>query len=583
MLTRPSISSFIPDRNNLPDNVTLYGKGNVGGKAKGLLFAMKGYQDGLVGSDHAGDIFFPRSYILCSDFFDSFMDLNCLVGVVNKKCQRILSVKEMHQKIMEGEIPESLKNAIYDILEKETSPLIIRSSSLLEDNLKYSFAGIYESLFVSNNGVLEYRVKSIEDTIKKVYASTFNNNAKEYRKKHKISWKTEKMSLLIQNVIGREHVSGYYYPAMAGVAFSRNFYPWNNRIRMEDGMGRLVIGLGTRAVGRNYARMFSLSNPLLRPEGSVINEIIRYSQDEVDVLDLSTDEFLSVRLEDLKTDSNDIYIGISTLKDNQYIVPSGKHMAKDERIIPTFDKILRNDKHFPFVPIIGDVLTKLEKYSEVPIDVEFAIDFDEDGKGIFHLLQLRALGGRPEHRKIKIPKVPKKEIIIKSHDVLGNGFRYNIRHIVYVPPENFNFDNSYAIAREIGKINEILGRQRYILVGPGRWGTSSPELGVPVEYSEISNAVVIVELSTNDTQPELSFGTHFFGDLTAARTLYIPVFLEKGGEVNEKFFNEQENKIDSKLVKLITLDPGFKVYVSGEADMGIICIQKRNYGGPAEI
>ena len=583
MHTIPSISSFKTDRNDLPENITLYGKGNVGGKAKGLIFAMKLYQERLVGSDHAKDIFFPRSYILCSDFFDGFMELNCLEGVVNKKCQKMLSVKEMHQKIMGGEIPENLKNAIYDILEKETGPLIVRSSSLLEDNLKYSFAGIYESLFVSNKGTLEYRMKSIEDTIKKVYASTFNNNAKEYRKKHKISWKTEKMSLLIQDVIGREHESGYFYPTMAGVAFSRNFYPWNNRIRMEDGMGRLVIGLGTRAVGRNYARMFSLSNPLLRPEGSVINEIIRYSQDEVDVLDLSTDEFLSVRLDEIRKDSKDIYIGISTLKDNQYIVPSGKYIASGERILPTFDNILRNDRHFPFVPIMKNMLTNLEKYSEVPIDVEFAIDFDEDGKGRFHLLQLRALGGRPEHRKIKIPRVPKKDIILKSHDVLGNGFRYNIRHIVYVPPENFNFDNSYAIAREIGKINEILGRERYILVGPGRWGTSSPDLGVPVEYSEISNAVVIVELSTNDTQPELSFGTHFFGDLTAARTLYIPVFIERGGEVNEDFFREQPNRIDSKLVKLITLDPGLKVYVSGEEDVGIICIQKKNYGGPAEI
>jgi len=159
--------------------------------------------------------------------------------------------------------------------------------------------------------------------------------------------------------------------------------------------------------------------------------------------------------------------------------------------------------------------------------------------------------------------------------VLGNGFRYNIPHIVYVPPENFNAQTSYAIAREIGKVNEILQNERYILVGPGRWGTSTPELGVPVTYSEISNATVIVEVSTCGTDPELSFGTHFFGDLMSLKTLYIPVFMEKGGKLNREFFDEQPNRFNSDLIKLITYPKGFKVYVDGEKKTGIVCVQKK--------
>ncbi|MBN1785717.1 MAG: hypothetical protein JW825_01845, partial [Candidatus Methanofastidiosa archaeon] len=277
--------------------------------------------------------------------------------------------------------------------------------------------------------------------------------------------------------------------------------------------------------------------------------------------------------DEIKQDRNDMHLACNTLKENQYLVPTSKRISASERIVPTFDKILTSERYFPFVPIIKNALVALEEYSGTPIDIEFAIDFDGSGNGRFYLLQLRALVGRPEHRKIKIPRIPDEKIVLKSSNVLGNGFRYNIQHLVYVPPENYSLENSYAIAREIGKINEILGRQRYILVGPGRWGTSSPELGVPVEYSEISNAVVIVELSTNNTDPELSYGTHFFGDLIASKTLYIPVFVERGGEINKRFLDDQPNKFNSKYVKLITIKSGFKVYVSGEKDTGLICIQ----------
>ncbi|MBN1785370.1 MAG: phosphoenolpyruvate synthase [Candidatus Methanofastidiosa archaeon] len=570
MAQKIKYSDYNVNRDDLPDGAFIFGDGQVGGKAKGILYSMEALQKGLIKGKYLDLVSFPRSYIVTSEFYDRFIEENYLKDVVSDKCREILSVKEMNHKFLEGKIPDELSEVLFKVLEKEDGPLIVRSSSILEDSMEYSFAGIYESYFIPNTGTLEHRVKNLEQTVKMVYASTFNNNAKGYRKIHRISWQREKMSLVIENVIGRKHRREYYYPFMAGVAFSRNYYPWNDRIKMEDGVGRLVLGLGTRAVGRNYARVFSLSNPHLRPEGSVLNEIIRYSQKYIDVLNLSTGEFVSEPLNDMKDTSNTMYIACSTLKDNQYLTPTPKSIGKDENIFPTFDRLLKSDKYFPFVPLMKELLTNIEEHFGVPIDIEFAVDIDEEMKGYLYLLQARPIVSRPEHKKVAIPDVKEEDVIIRSDSVLGNGVIQGIKNIVYVPPDKFNASNSFAISREIGKVNEILDNDHYILIGPGRWGTSTPELGIPVNYSEISNSSVIVEVSACGTSPELSYGTHFFGDITATNTLYFPVFLDKGGRVNFDFLDSQPNKFNSELIKLVTYEKGFSVYASAEGHIGLV-------------
>jgi len=570
MSDAPAYSNFVIDRNDLPDGVEIFGNGEVGGKARGIIYSMDALRRGHIKGDYLDLVKFPRSYVLTSEYFDDYIDLNYLNDIVSDKCREILSIKEMRQKFIKGDLPENLLNVLYTILEKESGPLIVRSSSILEDSLEYSFAGIYDSFFTPNRGTLEHRVNTLEQTVKMVYASTFGNNAKEYRKRHKIPWQREKMALVIENVIGREQKDDYYYPFMAGVSFSRNYYPWNPRIRMEDGVGRLVLGFGTRAVGRDYARVFSLSNPSLRPEGSVLNEIVRYSQKKMDVINLSTEEFRTEAIDDIKHTSSTIYLACSTLKDNQYLEPTSRHISEGDRLLPTFDRLLKSDRYYPFVSLMRELLTSLEGHFGVPIDIEFAFDMDDDMNGSFYLLQARPIVNRPELRKVKIPELDDKTVIVKSGNVLGNGSREGIKHIVYVSPETYSLENAYSIAREIGKLNEILDKDQYILVGPGRWGTSTPELGVPVNYSEISNAAVIVELSTGTSGPEFSYGTHFFGDITATNTLYIPVYMNKGGFLNTEFFDKQANKYGSEILKLVTLDEGFNVYVSAENGIGVI-------------
>jgi len=566
----PKYCNYKVDRSRLPEGIVIYGNGDVGGKARGIIYSMEALQEGHIKGDYFKYIRFPRSYVLSSEYFDRFIDHNYLKDIVNDKCREILTVKEMYHKFMEAEIPEELSNVLYEVLEKEDGPLIVRSSSILEDSLQYSFAGIYESYFITNTGTLEHRIKNLEETVKKVYASTFNINAKEYRKRHKISWQREKMAIVIENVIGRKQRNDLYYPLMAGVAFSRNYYPWNERIRMEDGVGRLVLGLGTRAVGRNYARVFSLSNPRLRPEGSVLNEIIRYSQKYVDVLNMSTGEFVSEAMDDVKKTSPTFYLPCSTLKDNQYLVPTSKVISDDETVFPTFDRLLKSDRYFPFVSIMCELLTNIEAHFGVPIDIEFAVDLDEKFQGYLYLLQARPIVNRPENKKVPLPDLDKENLILKSDHVLGNGIVKGIKNIIYVPAENFNPSNSFLIAREIGKLNEILNNESYILIGPGRWGTSTPELGIPVNYGEISNSSVIVEISSCGTSPELSYGTHFFGDITSTNTFYIPVYLEKGGFLDLEFFESQKNMYKSDLIKLITHEYGFNVYASAEDHLGII-------------
>ena len=571
----PAFTTFAVDATELPEGVRVYGTGHVGGKAKGLVMAMKAYEERNASLPEDERIHFPRSYILCSGYFDQFMEENYLYDIIGDKCRNIVSTKEMNLKISESPLPSDLEDVLYDILEKETGPIIVRSSSFFEDSVKYSFAGIFESIFLTNTGTLEYRMKALETAIRDVYRSTFNENAKEYRKRHKIPWQKEKMSIIVQNVIGRTYGNVSFLPLIAGVAFSRNYYPWNERINKDDGVGRIVLGLGTQAVGRAYARVFSLSNPRLRPEGSVVNEIVRYSQTTVDLLDLSTGEFQSRNLDEVKRTIPAVHIACSTLQETQYFVPTGPHIGAHDHLVPTFDKILNSSRYFPFTTIVDSVLRTLEETFGVPVDIEFAIDVDEALSGTFYLVQARPLGSRPEHRPVTIPHIDPKDIILKSSHVLGNGFKHNVPHIVYVSPETFTSENAYAIAREIGALNELLSLEQYILIGPGRWGTSNPELGVPVRYGEISNASVIVELSTGKMAPELSYGTHFFGDLMTSNTLYLPVFPEKGGIIDTAFFESQPNRYHSPLIKLISHYSGFGVYVSGEKKTGIVCLEKK--------
>lgn len=566
----------------------IIGDGNIGGKAKGLIFSQLSFEycaptdfPRLDKEEYLDLVGFPRSIVLSTDFFDEFMELNNLQNVVYAKCDQEIEMHDMNMKFLESEVPDKLRLAIRDILEMETGPLIIRSSSLLEDNTEHSFAGIYLSIFITNTGTMEEKVTSFVEAVKRVYASTYNANAKAYRKKHTIPWQREKMALLVQNVIGQTHPDSLFYPLFAGVAFSQSYYRWTEKLDPTKGLCRLVVGLGTLAVGRSYARVFSPENPGIRPEGMDAHNILRYSQDSVDVLDMVSGQFMNRPL-DAAIKNPHLYKVTSVLKEHNYLMDAPPLLSALDRIVPTFDPLLKNDCHMPFIPIMKNLLKGLENLFGIPVDIEFAVDFEtnNDGKEVpkFYLVQVRPLGARPEHSKVSIPEVSKERTLISSHQVLGNAVLENIHHIVYVSPDVFNFQRAFMVAREIGEVNSLLEGSRYILIGPGRWGTSNPQLGVPIHYFEISNASVIVEIATEKFTPEVSYGTHFFGDLVSANILYIPIFQDKGDFLNVDFLEKTPNSIDLRYVKMLEVPDGLKVFADGNSSNALIAFYRKGTG-----
>lgn len=561
---------FRVDPDRLPSGVRILGDGFVGGKAVGLIFAASAVEfdcERLISRPEL--LAFPDSTVIATGYFDTYMEKNALDDTVQAKCDHVISKMEMAQRFMTATLPARLVNELRRLLRSETRPLAVRSSSFLEDNMKHSFAGIYQSYFIPNRGSDSARLEQLETAVKLVYLSTFGDNAREYRLRHGIKWQNEKMGVLVQNLIGREHPDRLFYPLLAGVGFSKNFYPWVPGIDVDGGVVRLVMGLGTRAVGRNYARVFSPASPGLRPEGGSVDGIVEYSQREIDALDMVTGGVASPSLDAVKLSNDRIQLVTSELKEDTYFMETPPHVRPQDRLVLTFDPILGGKGDFPLVGILRDLLSSLQRLMEVPVDLEFVANVGGDGK--FYIVQVRPLGGRAEHRSVNLPRgIPRRNLVLRSQNVLGNGMKKGIKHIVYVPPDMYRLDRGFAIARQIGELNASFEEDGFILIGPGRWATRSPELGVPVTYAEISNARVIVECSWAQFTPELSYGTHFFGDMVVTNTLYIPVFGEKGDFLNVKYLETHGEAKSFEGVRVVDSEKGFDVYVDGRSRSGLI-------------
>jgi len=572
---------FDPDL--LPENFRLIGGGEIGGKARGLLFVMDRMRHGARLTDFPHLIRFPDSVVLTTEVFDEFMERNRLGSDVIAGCQEEISLNELDERIVRAPFPKRWEKDLIEFLKDESRPLVVRSSSLMEDNPDYSFGGIYLSDFLANRGKLEERLEELKTAVKRVYASTFARNARAYRKRHGLDWQTEKMAVLIQNMIGQPYPHDLFYPLIGGVAFSRNYYPWTERLKAEDGIVRLVVGTGTRAVGREYARVFSPAMPGLRPEGSDLKTILRYSQETVDALDLEGG-LVQRRLNEL---ANPLLSKVCSIvsEDGTIREPlSAAPLGENERLLATFSRLIEGDSIIPFTPLVRQLLNDLEGLIGSPVDIEFALDFPPDGETpLFYLLQARPLGNRPEHRRIKIPRVPKERIVLSALHVLGNGKIEGVNHLVIVEPSSYRLEEAYTIARTIGRINEGLveSNKPYILIGPGRWASTNPGLGVPVKYGEISGAAVIVEMSTASFAPELSYGTHFYADMVASGILYLPLLEDEGDYLNRELLLEQRVAYKDRFITHYEILSGLNVYVNGETRRGLIAL--RRPAGPGII
>jgi len=536
-----------------------FGRGKIGGKAAGIMLAeaiLRNSKD----LDLNSRVKIPRSWFLGSDVFYQFTHLNKFLEYSNQKYKSEDEIREEYAKIRgtfhNGIFPEDITQGLRSIIEEiGPSPLIIRSSSLLEDSFGTSFAGKYESVFCGNQGTPEENLKALLTAISSVYASIYSPDVILYRKRMGLLDYDERMAILIQEVVGNKQ-GKYFLPDGAGVGFSCNQFRWNPRIDRQKGFLRLVWGLGTRAVNPyegDYPRLVALSHPQLRPEADP-QRIRRYSQQQVDVIDLEENALRTHPIQDV-INSHTPYL--------RYIAKHYKddHLAdfigiplrlQAGQAVITFDGLLRNTD---FPKIMGKILKELEVAYNRPVDIEFGLEIHNlevnNPTPFIQLLQCRPQSHIPSE-VVHIPSdIPQEQIIFTTQSMVSDGMKPKVRYAVYIHDEKYSalsLVDQKKIARLVGKINAEFSDENFVLMGPGRWGSVNSELGIPVSYGDIYNTCALIEVVSKDTAIEPSYGTHFFQDLIEAKILILAISLD---EPDEKFKRSFFLKSKNLLPKLL--------------------------------
>ena len=576
----------------------LIGSGRIGGKAAGMLLARKIL-------DLAAEEDIPElkdvlqnhdSYYIGSDVFFEFLldnDLLYLLSQQYKDRKAIVSeFPKLRQHFLKGSFrPETLSQLRQVLEHYGTQPIIVRSSSLLEDNFGYAFAGKYDSVFCTNQGEFEDRFHDFLNAIKLVYSSVLKPDALLYRIKRKLIYTDEQMGVLVMRVEGRQ-VNDKLMPIIAGVGFSRNFYPWSPRINIDRGLLRIVFGMGTRAVdrvGNDYPRMIALSHPNIRPV-LYESEIRRYSQHSIDLIDLSSDRFMTMQLDEI--------IGMENLPAYKYLFSVYKDGILSDPIsfmecksakakVLTFNNLI---KKTPFASIMDKILLKLEEGYGIPVDIEFVADIQEKGRIRINLLQCRPLSEVRDQKDVSLPDhVDPKDILFQTDNCVNTALVDNLQYIVYVDSDAYQElprDNKSQVGRAIGRINGIIeaANESCILIGPGRWGSNNIDLGVNVTYADIDASSVIVEVakSSGGYVPEVSYGTHFFQDLVEDRIFYLAVYPGLANNfLNEEYLRNEGNvfkdmapefKKLSSVVRVIKIDgaqKGFRLVMDRQKNRAV--------------
>jgi len=525
----------------------LVGIGLIGGKALGMLLARA-----ILRRDH------PRlhallethdSFYIGSDVFYTFLIRNGIWGL--RQSQRdpdrfLEGIHEAQARMLEGTFPDYTTDQFRAMLDYfGESPYIVRSSSLLEDTYGNAFAGKYDSVFCVNRGPREQRLQALLDCVRRVYASTMSEKALRYRVDRGLLDRDEQMALLVMRVSGAQH-GDKFFPHLAGVGFSFNPYVWHKDIDPRAGVVRLVFGLGTRAVDRiddDYTRLVALNAPTRRPEGN-FDEVCEYSQRRVDYLDLTANRLTSGHFLDLAQEGLDLPWDFVASPHSAASSSAGPHFAL------TFDGLLSDT---PFVRDMREILRALEDAYQNPVDIEFAANLRGGRSYRIHLLQCRPLQVQGTEG-VRLP-----EVQIGSGDrllqargaVIGPSRIVPISRFIYVVPARYAqlpWTQRYEVARLLGRLNQTVRQdgEMVMLLGPGRWGTESPDLGVPVHFAEINRAAVLCEIVTmrENLLPDVSLGTHFLNELIEMNVLYLAMFPQRQqNELNERFFLESPNRL----------------------------------------
>ncbi|MFP3938486.1 MAG: PEP/pyruvate-binding domain-containing protein [Phycisphaerae bacterium] len=530
----------------------MIGTGLIGGKAVGMLLARAILRNH---DDRWAELLEPHdSFYIGSDVFYTFLVRNGVWWVRQQQRNEetfLQGAERARQGILRGGFPDDIERQFADMLDYfGQSPIIVRSSSLLEDNFGNAFAGKYESVFCANQGSRDRRLEDFKSAVRTIYASTMSDKALRYRAQRGLLAHDEQMALLIQRVSGSMH-DRLYYPQVAGVGLSFNPYRWSERIDPEAGLLRLVFGLGTRAVDRaddDYTRIVALNAPTQRPEGET-DEARGHTQRRVDVLDLEANQLVTQRFDEVLRRSPELSAELFASEDAETRRRARQDGAEIPRLLD-FAELLQSTS---FIRDMREMLAALEAAYDYPVDVEFTTNFFDRDQPRINLVQCRPLqvagGGSnvPEP-----PELSERELILRAGGaVIGRSRAQKIDRFIYVVPEAYAdlpVGRKHQVARVIGRLAHLdaAADKTVLLLGPGRWGTTTPSLGVPASFSDINTVAAVCEIvtATGEVVPDVSLGTHYFNDLVESDILYMALFPGREGNVlNRDFLENGDNRL----------------------------------------
>lgn len=556
---------------------TRVGQGSIGGKARGLAFL-----DSMIKRNRLLDkwpgviVTIPRTVVLGADIFDEFMEDNNLYKIALSD----LSDEEILDHFIAGRLPFRLHEDLYTFISVVNKPIAVRSSSMLEDSYYQPFAGIYSTYMVPNF-VNDERmtIENLSNAIKSVYASAFFRDSKSYMTATSNVIDEEKMAIVLQEVTGTQY-GDRFYPTLSGVARSINFYPIDPE-KPEDGIANIALGLGKYIVDGGLTLRFSPRYPRKVLQLSTPEFALRETQKHFYALDLrpgtfmpSTDDSSNLQRLNIRDGESDGSLKniISTFDYESNMLRDGM-FGSGKRIV-TFSNILTHNV-FPLAEILATVLETGQREMSKPVEIEFAVDLNRP-KGtpaLFNLLQIRPIVDNREAIEAHLEDVVEKDAVIYAHHALGNGIIRDVYDIVYIKPESFNPAANKETALRVGKLNEnfLSEKRNYVLVGPGRWGSNDPWLGIPVKWPQISAARVIVESGLEHYRIDPSQGTHFFQNLTSFRVGYFTInpFL-KDGHYDLDFLASQNPFYEDEVIRHIRFEQPLVIMIDGKKNLGVV-------------
>ena len=573
------------------------GSGKIGGKSAGMLLAYRILEQ-TADEDLREHIRIPDSYFIGADLTYDILTINSLTHWMDQKYktdeQIYQEFPQLQADFLQAQLPQDCLYQLEKILTKVGKrPIIVRSSSLLEDNFGTSFAGKYESHFCANQGTLEDNLQALTQAILRVFASIFNPDALLYRRAKGLRDYDERMSILLQVVEG-EQFGQFFLPHASGVAYSRNLYRWAPQIQEEAGFLRLVWGLGTRAVDRSgddYVRLVALSHPTLHPEADV-RATRNYSQKYVDVINLQKNMFETLPAQQVLRYDYPPLRYITQIDDGGFLVPiqSISHDIPIQNAVLTFDELFKRTK---IAPRFTHLLQLLEKHYHSPVDLEFALEISENNPGEGDV-QISILQCRPqltlEKATYKAPAyLEPADILFSTSRMAPSGQIEDIHYVVFITPEGyFGLSSEFErirLRQIISQVNRSLANETFILIGPGRWGTSNPELGIAVGFGDIYHARALIEITGKGIgpAPEASYGTHFFQDLIESQIYPLAIYLDDPATIFRKeFFYQAPNLLPHLIPQEETLSaclrvinvraahPGYRLHLIMDADKKIV-------------